>query len=90
MDVLWVSSRRSGTWLGNIEGRETAAWNVHLRVLLCVHHSCNGNTEVGDGAPEVCTMALLAIGRFKKYKLPVSIQCKVPVAPALNFPPRHC
>jgi hypothetical protein len=27
--------------------------NVHLRVLLGVHHSRNGDTEVGDRAPEV-------------------------------------
>lgn len=27
--------------------------NVHLSVLLGIHHSSDGDTEVGDGAPEV-------------------------------------
>lgn len=27
--------------------------NLHLSVLLCIHHSGDRDTEVGDGAPEV-------------------------------------
>lgn len=34
--------------------------NVHFGILLGVHHGRNGDTEVGDGAPEVCSEALLA------------------------------
>jgi hypothetical protein len=29
------------------------SWDVHFRVLLRIHHRRNGDTEVGDGAPEI-------------------------------------
>jgi hypothetical protein len=34
--------------------------NVHFGVLLGVHHGRDGDTEVGDRAPEVCSEALSA------------------------------
>lgn len=34
------------------EGTEGSG-SVHLRVLLGVHHGSDGDTEVGDWAPEV-------------------------------------
>lgn len=30
-----------------------AVSNVHVRVFLCVHHSSDGDTKVGDGTPEI-------------------------------------
>ena len=43
------------------ENDRLGAFDVHLGILLCVHHSSNGNTEVGDRAPEVCGVDLLDI-----------------------------
>lgn len=40
--------RNEAPW-GVIEGKKS----VHFRVLLGVHHSSDGDTEVGDRAPEV-------------------------------------
>lgn len=47
--------------LCEIEVMSLRRWNVHLRVLLGVHHSRNGNTEVGDWAPEVYNTAISAV-----------------------------
>lgn len=54
--LVWCSGqgwtghdRRNEGPLGVIEGKG----NVHLRVLLGVHHSSDGDTKVGDRAPEV-------------------------------------
>lgn len=38
-----------------------AVLNVHLGVFLCVHHGRNGDTEVGDGVPEVWKVEWSAI-----------------------------
>lgn len=32
----------------------TSELNIQFRILLRVHHSRNGNSEVGDGSPEIC------------------------------------
>lgn len=45
----------------NSDAIEPVVSNVHLRILLCVHHSRNGNTKVGDRAPEVWDTTLSAI-----------------------------
>jgi hypothetical protein len=39
---------------GTIWAAASRIQNIHFRVLLGVHHSSERNTEVGDGAPEVC------------------------------------
>lgn len=43
---------RMGAVKAQIEGTEGSG-SVHLRVLLGVHHGSDGDTEVGDRAPEV-------------------------------------
>lgn len=48
-----------------IMGKTVAVLNVHLRVLLGVHHSRNGDTEVGDRAPEVCAI-MVSIPSYKQ------------------------
>lgn len=49
--------------------------DIHLRILLCVHHSGNGNTEVGDRAPEVCGADSLAI--CPASMTPIDVQARM-------------
>jgi hypothetical protein len=49
-----------------------AVLDVHFGVLLGVHHGRNGDTEVGDGAPEVCEEALSANPVIKHISTPIS------------------
>lgn len=52
--------------------------HIHFRVLLRVHNSRDGDTEVGGRAPEICTMIMSApwIRQYFDYE---TIIAKVPV-----------
>jgi hypothetical protein len=51
--------------------------DVHFGVLLGVHHGRNGDTEVGDGAPEVCKEAL-SVNLVIKHVPTLILQCMLP------------
>lgn len=52
-----------------------AVLDLHFGVLLGVHHGRNGDTEVGDGAPEVCRKALSANPAIKHILTPNFVLC---------------
>jgi len=60
-EMLVVVSMRSGVGYG-FEG----ARGLHFGVFLGVHYGCDGDAEVGGGAPEVCARGtVLAIGSVR-------------------------
>lgn len=51
-EMLWIPHPKSDMRAAS-EAPTRAKNHTHLRLLLSIHHGGDGNSEVGDGAPEI-------------------------------------